>query len=301
MQQTRVDQGLKYWEKFLNEFPTLKSLSESEESRVLALWSGLGYYSRARNIHKAAKIISNDLRGEFPKSSLKLIKIPGIGPYTAAAISSICFDEVIPAIDGNAFRVYTRLFAIDSPIEKKKTINKINELSLPLISRKRPGDSNQAIMDIGSSICYPKKPKCNYCPFEENCLSRKYGNQEKYPVKTKPAKLKEVNKFYVILNRKGYLGLVERPKNGIWGGLWMPLELDPENWDLAIKNNQIHKNNISYQKHLLSHRKMNLYFADWTTDKAPENKNIKWFSIEELKNMALPAPMIKFLREKSYI
>ncbi len=301
LQQTRIDQGLKYWEKFLKEFPTVKSISRAKESEVLALWSGLGYYSRARNIYKAAHIIVSKFQCEFPKTSSELLKIPGIGSYTAAAISSICFGEVTPALDGNAFRVYSRLFAISSPIEKKSTINEISALALPILSKKRPGDSNQAIMDIGSTICKPKKPNCPECPFEENCISRRSGNQIEFPVKLKSIKIKEIEKFYILLKREDEYGFIRRPKTGIWGGLWTPLELNFENWELAKQNNNIEENNIIYRKHLLTHRKMNLYFSFWTGETYPKNEEIQWFSKQDLKRLAFPAPILKILREKSSI
>lgn len=301
LQQTRIDQGLEYWEIFLKKFPTVKSLSKAKESEILALWSGLGYYSRARNIYKAAQIIVSKFQSEFPKTSSELLKLPGIGPYTAAAISSICFGEVSPALDGNAFRVYSRLFAISSPIEKKSTIKEISALALPLLSKKRPGDSNQAIMDIGSTICKPKKPNCPACPFEENCISRRSGNQHNFPVKLKSIRIKEVDKFYVFLRKNDTYGFTLRPKTGIWGGLWTPLELNFEDWELAKKSKNIQKGNIIYQKHLLTHRKMNLYFSDWIGEIYPKNEEIQWFSNQDLKRLAFPAPILKILNEKSYI
>ena len=300
LQQTRIDQGLKYWENFLREFPDVKSLSMAKESEILALWSGLGYYSRARNIYKAAHILVSKYESQFPKTSSELLKIPGIGPYTAAAISSICFGEVTPALDGNAFRVYSRLFAMSSPIEKRSTIKDIWTLALPLISNKSPGDSNQAIMDIGSTICKPKNPNCPECPLEENCISRRSGIQHEFPVKLKSIKIKEIEKFYVILKRGEKYGLIRRPKSGIWGGLWTPLELIPEDWELAKTNKNIDESNIKYLKHLLSHRKMNLYFTYWIGDTFPENNKIQWFSEQDLKRLAFPAPIIKILSEKSY-
>lgn len=301
LQQTRIDQGLEYWEKFLKKFPTVKSLSKAKESEILALWSGLGYYSRARNIYKTAHIVVSKFQSEFPKTSSELLKFPGIGPYTAAAISSICFGEVSPALDGNALRVYSRLFAISSPIEKKTTIKEIWALALPLLSKKRPGDSNQAIMDIGSTICKPRKPNCPACPFKEKCISRKFGNQNDFPVKLKFTKIKEVDKFYVFLSKNDKYGFILRPKTGIWGGLWTPLELNFEDWELAKKNNNIQEFNIKYKKHLLTHRKMNLYFSDWTGELYPKNEEIQWFSNQDLKRLAFPAPILKILSEKSYI
>lgn len=301
LQQTRIDQGQKYWEKFLNIFPRIQNLASAEESEVLALWSGLGYYSRARNIHKTSKIIVEKYSNKFPNSSKELVKLPGIGPYTAAAVSSICFNEVIPALDGNAFRVYSRLFGIDLPIEKKLTINTIAKLALPLISKNQPGDSNQAIMDIGSGICTPKNPKCFVCPLKEYCIARRDGSTENYPVKSKTKKSLVVDIFFIIVEQNNKYAFIQRPDKGIWARLLTPIELDKKSWRLAVKNKSIDPKSITIQKHILSHRIMNLHFSKWIAENIPQESKIKWHSQGDLESLGLPAPVKKILAEKSYI
>jgi A/G-specific adenine glycosylase len=301
LQQTRINQGQKYWEKFLNKFPSVQNLASAKESEVLALWSGLGYYSRARNIHKTSKIIVKKYSNEFPSSSRELAELPGIGPYTAAAISSICFNEVIPALDGNAYRVYSRLFGIDLPIEKNIAINKIKDLALPLISKKQPGDSNQAIMDIGSGICKPKNPKCFICPLQEYCFARKNGNPESYPVKSKIKKSLIIDNFYIIVRKHDKYAFIQRPDKGIWAGLFTPIEMDEKSWKLALKNKSIDSKSVTTLRHILSHRIMNLHFSKWNASNIPEESKVKWHSQNDLKSLGLPAPIKKILVEKSYI
>lgn len=184
LQQTRVEQGLPYWERFMSKYPSVEKLADAPFDEIMALWAGLGYYSRARNLHAAAKAVV--ALGGFPSTRDGLLDLPGVGPYTAAAISSMAFQEVVPALDGNALRVYTRYFAVAERIDQKRTLRHIEELCTPLLDSSRPGDSNQAIMDLGSRICTPTRPQCGECPLQHGCEAHRRGTMESFPVK--PAK-----------------------------------------------------------------------------------------------------------------
>jgi A/G-specific adenine glycosylase len=171
LQQTRVEQGLAYYLKFVTNYPEIEYLAKAEERDILKLWEGLGYYSRARNMHKAAKYIVENCNAVFPENYIALLKLSGVGPYTAAAIASIVFNESVVAIDGNVLRVASRLFLISDPIDKVKTHSTIRIILNDFIDESNPGDFNQAMMELGAVICSPKNPKCNICPVKVHCLA----------------------------------------------------------------------------------------------------------------------------------
>lgn len=171
MQQTRVNQGMAYYQKFTRLFPNIDSLAKAEEQQVLKLWQGLGYYSRARNLHKTAKIISTQFNNEFPTQFIELKKLPGIGAYTAAAIASICFDEKVPAIDGNAYRVYSRIFGLEKDISDSNALKFYFEFAQKIMPEKNPGDYNEAIMELGATVCLPQNPLCHQCPVNQHCVA----------------------------------------------------------------------------------------------------------------------------------
>ena len=185
MQQTQIAQGTSYYLKFSDRFPTIFDLAKADEQDVLLLWQGLGYYSRARNLHKTAKVIVTQFNGKFPETYKELIKLKGIGDYTAAAISSICFDKPHPSVDGNVMRLISRLFEIRDPVNKAKGKNKIKEITENLISNIRPGDFNQALMDFGSQYCKANDPDCMNCIFKNMCKAYKNNIVSEIPVKNK--------------------------------------------------------------------------------------------------------------------
>ena len=189
LQQTRVDQGLSYYLKFVKEFPTIQALANASEQQVLALWQGLGYYSRARNLHFTAKTISNELNGKFPNSFTSLKKLKGIGDYTAAAIASFSYNEITPVVDGNVYRVLSRVFNIATPIDSSQGKKLFYELAGELISKENPGEFNQSIMEFGALWCKPQNPKCEDCPLQENCLAFENDTVKLLPVKDKKIKI----------------------------------------------------------------------------------------------------------------
>lgn len=220
LQQTRVNQGLPYYLDFLKKFPNLESLAKSSETEVLRQWQGLGYYSRARNIHKCAKLIISNHKGRFPESFDELLALPGVGPYTAAAIASFAFNKPEAAIDGNAIRVYTRLLGIKDDTSKAATIKKLKFQADELIDKKDPGSFNQAIMELGATVCTPRNPKCNTCPFASFCAANHEGNQEKLPVKAGKTKIRSRYFNYFLIRRGEMVALAKRSSNDIWKGLY---------------------------------------------------------------------------------
>ena len=183
LQQTQVKQGLPYFNSFLAEFPTIFDLAKVEESKVLKLWQGLGYYSRARNLHATAKYIANELQGEFPNNYKALLKLKGVGDYTASAISSICFNEVAAVVDGNVYRVLSRYYGITTPINSSKAIKEFKFLAQKLIDKERPAEFNQAIMEFGAIQCKPKNPNCSLCPLNSSCFALQKNIVAQLPVK----------------------------------------------------------------------------------------------------------------------
>ncbi len=183
LQQTRIEQGMAYYHRFLDAFPDICSLAKATEEEVLRVWQGLGYYSRARNMHHTAQTITENHGGKFPNNRKELLGLKGIGEYTAAAIASIIYNKAVPAIDGNVYRLLARLFAFNHNIDRAQGKKAFRELARKLISINRPGDFNQAMMDFGSLVCRPQKPLCEECIFNEECIAYKLNKVQQYPVR----------------------------------------------------------------------------------------------------------------------
>ena len=247
LQQTRVDTVIDYFYRFMEQFPTIQDLANAPEDKLLKVWEGLGYYSRARNLQAAAKQIMEEFGGQFPTTVEEIRSLKGIGPYTAGAISSIAFEIPEPAIDGNVMRVVSRLFCIEADIAKASSRNIFDEAMRKIISQDQPGDFNQAMMDLGSSICTPTSPQCELCPIQNFCQAYRENRQTAFPVKSKKQKPKDV--YYVagiIENRQQEIFLQQRPETGLLANMWLfPLEeisasrfkelqaqYDPNVWDL---------------------------------------------------------------------
>ena len=219
LQQTRVSQGLPYYLSFIKKYPTVKKLAQAPEKEVLRQWQGLGYYSRARNLHRCAKIVSDELKGWFPQTVDELKKLPGIGDYTAAAIASLAFAKPAAVVDGNVFRVLSRLFEINIDITSPAGKKHFFELANRLIPHDQPGAFNQAIMEFGAVHCVPRNPKCDACIFTKTCLANKNGTQHLFPVKSK-SKKKRVRYFNYFVIRSGKkIWMRQRLEKDIWQGL----------------------------------------------------------------------------------
>jgi A/G-specific adenine glycosylase len=220
LQQTRVDTVIPYYERFLERFPTVEILADAEPDELMQQWAGLGYYSRARNLHAAAKTIAGEYGGELPDDVDALQSLKGIGRYTAGAVASIAFDRPAPILDGNVMRVLTRLHDDREDIRKPATQKRLWVEAEKLVAGPQPGDLNQALMELGAMICTPKSPTCLLCPIRKHCASRANGDPEKLPVKSKAVKQKKVEGVCVHLTRDSRILAARRPPEGLLGGLW---------------------------------------------------------------------------------
>ena len=227
-QQTRIAQGLNHYNNFIKRFPDVQTLANADEDEVLLYWKGLGYYSRAINIHKASKQIVDDYDGKFPSDYEEILKLKGVGKYTAAAVSSICFNGKMPAVDGNFYRVLSRVFADDFDISNFRAFNYFSELA-QLIMPENVGDFNQAMMDLGSEICKPRNPICGECPLNKDCLAFSLHKVSEYPVKSKKVKATDLELKYYFVHRNGEFLIQQRKDDFIWKKLFeFPLEVSDQ-------------------------------------------------------------------------
>jgi len=251
LQQTRVDQGMSYYHKFLEHFPTISDLAIASEEEVLKLWQGLGYYSRARNLHFSAKYVVNDLKVAFPTNYNELIKLKGVGDYTASAIASICYNEPTAVVDGNVYRVLARYFGISTPINSTKGIKEFKQLAQSLIDIKNPGTHNQAMMEFGARMCKPQSPDCTSCPLNTSCVALSKKQIKELPVKEKKIKIRHrYFNYLVIQTENNTTKLVKREK-----GIWLNLYEFPLIETLAEID----------EKELIAHNEFNLLFKKLTT------------------------------------
>ena len=220
LQQTRVNQGLPYYEKFIEAFPSVDKLAAASEQKVLRLWQGLGYYTRARNLHKCAKMIVNSYGGSFPASYNELLLLPGIGAYTAAAIASISFNESVAVVDGNVYRVLSRVFGISTEINSPKGKKEFFELANQLIDKKNPAMFNQAVMEFGALFCKPVKPSCESCTFKASCFAYNNNLVASLPVKKKNKPARRRYFYYFVIQSGKSLLMSKRGKKDIWEGLY---------------------------------------------------------------------------------
>ncbi len=288
LQQTRVSQGLNYYIKFTNRFENVKHLAEASEDEILSMWQGLGYYSRGRNLRKAAIQVMEEYNGKFPTNSKELKKLKGIGDYSSAAIASFSSNEKIAVVDGNVYRVLSRLFGISTPIDSTSGKKEFNDLANALISPNYPAEHNQAIMEFGAKQCTPKKPSCDKCIFSGSCEALNLNSVFELPVKSKKIK-KKSRYFYFFLDIKDDKILIEkRSDKGIWANLYQ-LPLIESEIELTQKTKPIFET-----KHLLSHQKLHCSF--YRSHKSDEQNKIR-VAINDLENYALPVVIDNFLKQ----
>ncbi len=247
LQQTQVKQGLGHYLRFMERFPDVEELHKAPEDEVLLYWKGLGYYSRAINLHKAAHQIMEEFGGKFPDHYNEILKLKGVGKYTAAAIASICFDEKIPAVDGNFYRVLSRIFADDFDVSNSRAFHYFSELALRMMPEEKPGEFNQAIMDIGSEICRPKNPLCMFCPVNEDCLAFQTGRTSEFPVKTKKVKVSDLSLNYFFIKHQNRFLIKQRGNDFIWKKLYEFPTSIPENWEDSIINSKIINHKLTHK------------------------------------------------------
>jgi A/G-specific adenine glycosylase len=308
MQQTRVEQGTPYYLRFAEEYPMVSDLAKAKEDEVLKLWQGLGYYSRARNLHHTAKTVMDKMNGSFPRTYNELIMLKGIGKYTAAAIASISSEELVAAIDGNVNRVVSRLFSITEATHTSSFTNEVKEHADLLISNQKPSQHNQAMMDFGAMVCTPKNPQCLTCPVQEHCLAYQQGLAERLPVKTKKTK-KTDRYFHIAVVQSGNRTIVEKRDNqGIWASLWQfpmietkskaTLSLDFFQEEVKARLKRI-VSIAEAPKHILSHQNIHAIFYHIEADHI--EKDLRNVPIKKLAEVALPRLIDRFLENHEWL
>ncbi|SFI51042.1 A/G-specific adenine glycosylase [Halpernia frigidisoli] len=298
LQQTQVKQGLNHYLRFVERFPDVKSLAEAHEDEVLLYWKGLGYYSRALNLHKASKQIMQDFDGNFPDDYESILSLKGVGKYTAAAIASIAFDLKYPAVDGNFYRVLSRLFADNFDISNAKAFQYFSELALLMMPEHQFGDFNEAMMDLGSEICKPKNPICVACPLNEDCLAFQSGTVNEFPLKTKKTKVTYLELTYYFINFKDQFLIKRRGDDFIWKKLYEFSTSIPEDFEQYIRRS----NSIS---HKLTHKNLNIIINDVQLPdlellkKFASENDFEIINLEEAKQKSFPKPLQNYLENYS--
>lgn len=307
LQQTRVEQGLPYYTLFTKKFPTVRALADAPVQLVLRAWQGLGYYTRARNLHRCARIVARQLNGKFPDNYAALLKLPGIGNYTAAAIASICFDEPVAVVDGNVFRVLARVFGIYEPINSVKGKHHFNELANKLIDKNRPALFNQAIMEFGALHCTPRNPLCAGCIFKKQCVANAGTLQTELPVKIKKKPVRNRYFTYVVFREGNFLFMNKRSGADIWQSLYdFYLVEGPQKitsaWfqkhhpGLAPLVAQVKQPEATrWYRHDLSHQKIFARFL--VVNGVPDKKlRLRKFSLKTVENLPKPVLISRFLK-----
>ncbi len=306
LQQTRVAQGTPYYLKFVENFPTVQDLANASQKKILKLWQGLGYYSRARNLHATAKIIVDEYDGNFPSTYEELLKLKGVGDYTASAISSICFGEQQPVVDGNVYRVLSRYYGVDTPINSTEGIKYFKALAGKVMNTNNIRDYNQGIMEFGAVQCAPKNPQCKVCPLNDSCLALLKNHVDELPVKLKKTKVR--NRYFnylVVIDAKEKIILRQRKGKGIWQNLWEFPLLETEKevnltevkeqflnlFDLKEASN-IYRFNEKTIVHKLSHQHLHTSF--WIVE---ANKELKeTIHMNKLEDYPVPVLIADFIK-----
>ena len=301
LQQTRIEQGRPYWERFMKRWPTVNDLAEATEDEVLREWQGLGYYSRARHLHEAARQIV--ARGNFPKTLDEIKKLKGVGDYTAAAIASIAFDIPAAVVDGNVYRVLSRYYDIDTPINTTEGKKLFAALADSLLPEKEAARYNQALMDFGALQCTPASPQCLSCPLADTCMALRKGEVEQRPVKRKTLKIKERHLTYIYIRCKEQVAMRRRGPGDIWQGLWEPVLLydnncecmDSPSAERLLKRSVVIRKGV---KHILTHRVILAEFYLLETNEYPMlPADYQWIPEETLDDYAKPRLIELLLNE----
>ncbi len=319
LQQTRVDTVIPYWERWLDRFPTIEHLAEAELDNVFKEWEGLGYYSRARNLYSAALMVRERYDGRVPADPDELRRLPGVGEYTAGAVASIAYGVATPAVDGNVRRVLARLHDIERP-----TPGELRDRAAALVPADRPGDFNQALMELGATICTPRSPDCGACPLSEWCEARRLGVQEERPLSTKRKRIPEEEvRTLVLVRDDGAVLLARRPEDGLLGGLWeFPGEPLPDEVAALVEQVAARASptlSLEPVVHTFSHKRVtyrpevvrvspeDLEAGDWglTADGSlrpcpkpgGDGERIVWTPLERLDDYALPVAQQEIARQ----
>lgn len=307
LQQTRVDTVIDYFHRFFDRFPTLSSLASAPQEDVLKMWEGLGYYSRARNIHKTSKILVSDYDAVFPDTEKELLALPGIGPYTAGAILSIAFHKPFAAVDGNVLRVVSRICCVSGDISRGPVRKEITNLTLKMMVEDAPSDFTQALMELGAMVCTPTNPNCSDCPVSECCKAYTEGSVESYPVKAKKKKARQEKRFLAVILHEGKLLVQKRPETGLLSSLWefpgvhcdnldsFARQMESEH-DIPVSPIQL----IGRNKHLFSHIHWDMHwvFCQSSSDSLADLKeNQQMVTPDYLDQLSIPTAFRRMVPE----
>jgi len=302
LQQTRVETVRDYYLRWMERFPDIESLAEADLDSVLKLWEGLGYYSRARNLHKAARLIKDEMGGTFPSTYQQILALPGIGPYTAGAIASIAFGQPVPAVDGNVLRVMSRVFAlpeIDQPVAKTAIKDQV-AMSFP---EGRAGDYTQALMELGALVCIPRNPVCGNCPLTDECQAYVQNKQVYWPIMKEKKQVRKINRLVAVIIKGESILMHQRPSPGLLAGLWeFPGVEGSLKKDFAVKFAEEYGLQLKIGKHLLdanhvfTHLEwdMKVYEAVLESDdNLSQRSDFRWICRGELDQLAIPTAFQK--------
>ena len=300
LQQTQVDTVIPYYERWIKRFPDFQTLACAKEPDVLKFWQGLGYYRRAKMLHRNAKEICSNHKGLLPRDIPALMTLPGIGRYTAGAIASIAFHQKAPLLDGNVIRILTRINAISKNVAEKSTLDLLWKTAAIILPESRTGDFNQALMELGATVCFPRNPNCARCPVSKLCSAHQLGKEESFPVKSPAAKMTKLKEYaFVLRNRKNRL-LVKKQKAGErWQDLWtLPhfSKLETGLKSLELKENSL--KNLRTDKHGFTRYQITLHtFVSTKPVNIAAEEGYRWMNKEEIKKMTFPAVYQKILNE----
>lgn len=306
LQQTRVAAVIPYYQRWMEELPNVETLADADEERLMKLWQGLGYYSRARNLQKAAKMIMETFNGQFPEEYTEILKLPGVGEYTAGAVASIAFGQAVPAVDGNVLRVAARVMGDDGNIMDLGIRRQFREVMEDIMPTGQPGEFNQALMDLGATVCLPNgAPLCGSCPLTDLCEANRLGIQDTLPVRKKKAARRQEDMTVYLLIRNGCVAVRRRANAGLLAGLWefphvtgnlteeeapMPLR----EWGLVAANWQKHL----AAKHIFTHVEWRM--TGYLLQVSGECPDFAWVDLRELNALAIPSAFRKFLQEAQH-
>jgi len=302
LQQTQVETVVPYFERFMQRFPTLESLAKAEQAEVLQVWEGLGYYSRARNLHKAAQLVWQEHEGELPHTYAELRELPGVGRYIASAIASIAFQQPVPALDANCRRVYIRLLNLQMPLGTPDLEHTLWRYAEQLLPQERPGDFNQAVMELGERICKPKSPLCEQCPLQTTCLAFTLGTPSSLPKRQAKPPVPHYTVTAAVITQSQSVLIAQRPPNGLLGGLWEfpggKLELQDANLEGCLKREIreelgleiVVENDFGVYRHAYTHFRITLhaFLCTLLPGQSTSNlSNVRWVLPAQLDEFAM--------------
>lgn len=298
LQQTQVDTVIDYYKRWIKTFPTVEQLAGAPESTALKHWAGLGYYRRARMLHAGAKRVTEAYQGKVPSEVPELLKIPGIGRYTAGAISSIAFEKRAPIVDGNVMRILTRLLAIKDDIGASATQKKLWQIAEDILPDKNIGDFNQAMMELGATVCFPTSPKCGICPVSAECAALAMNKQTDFPVRKERTKLESIRNYALVLRQKGKVLIQKQANHERWGGLWMFPFWEKKKDMQTLTGNETTKKFMSIQHGYTKYKiTLDVYENEIKEQVSVKENETKWVTPKQLNKYALPAPHKRIMKE----